>query len=219
MGKIVQEDFIILEHDPAEECWRFACGIAGFSFVELGINGERSFMTPGADVATIHTPVPGFNPNIYKQVNNYFKALKEDNAFWRANWLITPLEKISPFEDEILDGSAPEERSRAENLDQEVLSNQALFDLGTRSISELAIRSEYQTIFKLPKSGCIVFGIHSYIDPLEAFERSPKAAAMIERATNVMDDKVLKYRGLSQSGKDSVLEFCSKVVKSQMDLA
>ena len=38
-----QEDFIILEHDEVENCWRFATGIAGFSFVELGINGEKVF--------------------------------------------------------------------------------------------------------------------------------------------------------------------------------
>ena len=40
-----QEDFIILEHDEVENCWRFATGIAGFSFVELGINGEKVFPT------------------------------------------------------------------------------------------------------------------------------------------------------------------------------
>ena len=38
-----QEDFIILEHDEVENCWQFATGIAGFSFVELGINGEKVF--------------------------------------------------------------------------------------------------------------------------------------------------------------------------------
>jgi len=55
LAEILQEDFIILEHDEVENCWRFATGIAGFSFVELGINGEKGFMTPGASMESIHT--------------------------------------------------------------------------------------------------------------------------------------------------------------------
>ena len=64
----LQEDFIILEHDELANCWRFVTGVAAFSFVELGINGEKGFMTPGASMASIHTPVPGFNPTIHDQV-------------------------------------------------------------------------------------------------------------------------------------------------------
>ena len=86
----LQEDFIILEHDETGNCWRFVAGVAAFSFVELGINGEKGFsifgylstqpkekerrkcylgfMTPGASMASIHTPVPGFNPTIHDQV-------------------------------------------------------------------------------------------------------------------------------------------------------
>jgi len=214
LAKLVQEDFIILDFDDNESCWRFASGFAAFSFVELGINGERSFMKPGEDVATIHTPVPGFNPTIYKQVSNYFKALKGDNAFWRANWFVTQLEGISPFEEEILHGEEAEERFRPDGLDDETKSGTSIMDLGTRSIQELAVRSEYQTIFKLPKSGCLVFGIHSYIDPLESLIVTPKAAAMVARTTMNMDKNTLKYRGINQTSKDKIVRFCSEVAIS-----
>ena len=40
----LQEDFIILEHDETANCWRFVAGVAAFSFVELGINGEKGFI-------------------------------------------------------------------------------------------------------------------------------------------------------------------------------
>ena len=46
-GLLVQEDFIIMERRKQEGTWNFACGVAAFSFAELGINGERGFMTPG----------------------------------------------------------------------------------------------------------------------------------------------------------------------------
>ena len=169
-------------------------------------------MKPGADVATIHTPVPGFNPKIFNQVSNYFKALKSENAFWRANWFVTPLEDLSPFEREIMNGIGGEEvRTREDYLDQEVLSHHPIVDIGTRSPSEMAVRTEYQTIFKLAKSGCIVFGIHTYIDPLEALQMSPKAAAMIGRSTSVMDEEVLKYRGINNASRDNIIKFCSEL--------
>ena len=50
-----------------------------------------------------------------------------------------------------------------------------------RPAEELALRTEYQTIFKLPVSNCIVFSIHSYIDPLHTLRESPRAAEMIAR--------------------------------------
>ena len=98
-----------------------------------------------------------------KQVNSYFKALKSDNAYWRANWVVTPIEGISPYEDEILEGKLME-GNRQKGIDKyKVTSSYAIPDLGDIAMSDLAIRSEYQTIFKLPKSGCLVFAIHSYI--------------------------------------------------------
>ena len=42
---LVQEDFIIVEHE--RDTWKFATGVAAFSFAEMGINGEKGFMAPG----------------------------------------------------------------------------------------------------------------------------------------------------------------------------
>ena len=111
-------------------------------------------MKPGASMASIHTPVPGFNPTIHDQVSNYFRALKGDNAFWRANWIITPLEGISPFEEEISGDKTSVERSRiepgatgdktAELTKAPLLSPQQLH----RPPRELAIRWEEKLFIK-----------------------------------------------------------------------
>jgi hypothetical protein len=217
LAEIVQEDFIILEYDEAETCWRFAAGFAAFSFVELGINGEKGFMKPGASMATIHRPVPGFNPTIHDQVSNYFKTLKGDNAFWRANWIITPLEGICPFEGEITGRGVEVERSRIDTTDEAeketaltaapLLSAEQL----VRPAEELAVRSEYQTVFKLPKSGCLVFQIHSYIDGLQQLVNSPRAAEMVARATGAMGPDTLSYRGVNQQSKDIILTYLKSI--------
>jgi len=219
LAQIIQEDFIILEHDELANCWRFVTGVAAFSFVELGINGEKGFMTPGASMASIHTPVPGFNPTIHDQVSNYFKTLKGENAFWRANWIITPLEGISPFETAITGekGGNEVERSRISSDDQEekeaALKTAPLLSANhlDRPAEELAVRTEYQTIFKLPNSGCLVFAIHSYIDPLHTLTESPRAAEMIARATEKMNSDTLNYRGVNDRAKETIVTFLRQI--------
>ena len=75
-----------------------------------------------------------------KQVNSYFKALKSDNAYWRANWVVTPIEGISPYEDEILEGKSMEgNRQKGINKYKEP-SSYAIPDLGDIAMSDLAIR-------------------------------------------------------------------------------
>ena len=61
------------------------------------------------------------HPRISTKVSNYFKTLKGENAFWRANWIITPLEGVSPFEAAITGEEAGKEveRSRITSDDQE----------------------------------------------------------------------------------------------------
>ena len=56
---------------------------------------------------------------MFPQVSNYFKTLKGENAFWRANWIITPLEGLSPFEAAINGEGLDVERSRISSDDQE----------------------------------------------------------------------------------------------------
>ena len=139
--------------------------------------------------------------------------MKADTAYWRANWVVTPLEGISPFEEDILEGSAIVEGNRHKCFENEEKSSYAVPDLGNLPMADLAIRSEYQTIFKLPKSGCLVFGIHSYIDPLDKLVETPKAADMIGRATSNMNEKTLKYRGVNLKCKENIVNFCHQLAK------
>ena len=217
LAEIVQEDFLILEFDEVGACWRFAAGTACFSFVELGINGEKGFMKPGASLASIHQPVPGFNPTIHNQVTNYFRALRGNNAFWRANWIITPMEGVTPFEDEITGNAKVVERTRIDSEDVEekekALSTAPLFaeDALRRPVEELAVRAEYQTVFKLAHSGCLVFAVHSYIDPLTSLAEAPRAAEMVARTTANMDPLTLKYRGVNSQAREAILAYLSTI--------
>lgn len=78
--------------------YAFASGHCAFSFIELGINGERGFMKPGNKMSTIHTPVPGFASHLGSILTKVFRSLKAGRPFWRANWAVTPTGEISPHE-------------------------------------------------------------------------------------------------------------------------
>ena len=78
-------------------------------------------------------------------------------------------------------------------------------------MTDLALRTEYQTIVRLPDSDCVVFVIHSYIDPLTSLVNSPRAADMIARATDNMNDKTLKYRGMDEDTKVLVIDYLDKI--------
>merc|ERR1719187_296040 len=134
--------------------------------------------------------------------------MKASQPFWRANFVITPLEGVCPFEEEILhsETSSPgvKERRREAGKNDDDLKSANLFDLGQRGLTDLALRTEYQTIVRLPNSDCVVFVIHSYIDPLTSLVNSPRAA-------DNMNDKTLKYRGMDEDTKVLVIDYLDKI--------
>ena len=104
------------------------------------------------------------------------------------------------------------ERARLVDSDDVTgLSKAPLLNLGSRPISDLALRTEYQTVFKLPSSGCVVFAVHSYIDPLENLVASPKAAQMIVRATEHMNQSTLNYRGVNEEAKKTIIDYLESI--------
>ena len=68
-------------------------------------------------------------------------------------------------------------------------------------------RTEHQTVFKLARSGCLVFAVHSYIDCLEDLAVTPRAAEMVARATLEMNSHTLKYRGIDTETREVIVEY------------
>ena len=82
-ARVVQEDFILLSPDG-----RFVGGCALFSFMEIGLRGEKGNMRLGEPMAFIHRNVPGFNDarGVGEKVAAFFKKLDTPQA--RSNWLL-----------------------------------------------------------------------------------------------------------------------------------
>ena len=97
---------------------------------------EEKFLKPLID---IHIPVKAYDGNIAKRVQRLFDGLQINRPVWRFNALY--------YEDP--------------NLFQPRSVNQPRRKPGPDKVKYF--RSERQTIIKLPKSGAIIFGIHTFV--------------------------------------------------------
>ena len=97
---------------------------------------EEKFLKPLID---IHVPVKAYDDNIAKRVQRLFDGLQINRPVWRFNALY--------YEDP--------------NLFQPRSINQPRRKPAANKVKYL--RSERQTIIKLPESGAIIFGIHTFV--------------------------------------------------------
>ena len=97
---------------------------------------EEKFLKPLID---IHIPVKAYDGNIAKRVQRLFDGLQINRPVWRFNALY--------YEDP--------------NLFQPRSVNQPRRKPAPNKVKYF--RSERQTIIKLPKSGAIIFGIHTFV--------------------------------------------------------
>lgn len=112
----------------------------------------------GRNLARIHSPVHEYDENIQKRVQRLFDALRPDRILCRSNAnLHVSSELFTPK-------AETEPESRVDVARGEFL------------------RSERQTLRKLPKSGAIVFGIHTYM--VRVSQLSFEARSTLKRLEN-----------------------------------
>ena len=92
----------------------------------------------GKPLTAIHGPVAEYAPEIALRVQRLFDAIRPEQPLWRANALL--------YDDPDL--FSP----RREADDQRIVSGQGSY-----------LRSERQTMRKLPSSGAVVFTVHTYV--------------------------------------------------------
>lgn len=89
----------------------------------------------GRPLTAIHTPVPDYTADLAKRVQRLFDAVRVGQPLWRANALL--------YEDPAL------HQPRREG------------EIRPKPASRNYLRSERQALLRLPKSGAVVFSIHT----------------------------------------------------------
>ena len=120
----------------------------------------------GHPLTAIHGPVPDYTDDLAKRVNRVFDGVKVGLPLWRANWTVHDHAELHQ----------PSGAWRAEEGGE-----------------TLYMRVERQTFVRLPNSKAVVFGIRTFIDPLDRLTRE-QALPLLE-LVSAHDDDEIDYRG------------------------
>jgi hypothetical protein len=120
----------------------------------------------GHPLTAIHGPVPDYTEDLAKRVNRVFEGVKVGLPLWRANWTVHDHAEL----------------------------HQPSGDWRNEAGGEtLYIRVERQTFVRLPHTQAVVFGIRTFIDPLDSL--SDEQAAALFELVEAQDADDIDYRG------------------------
>ena len=159
IGRMVQEDFCLLEQRAPGEEYRLTAAI--LCFPSRWSLAEKI----GHPLTHIHAPVPDYSDDLARRVNRLFDGVRPGRPLWRANWTVHPTSEL----------------------------HQPSGDWRQAEDGPLHIRVERQTFLRLPRSGAVVFGIRTHIDPLTALTRAEAQA--LHAALAPLEADEIAYRG------------------------
>lgn len=166
-GRLVQEDLCLMRREP--QGWVLAG--ASLCFPSRWRLADKL----GLHVTEVHQPVDGYGAELASRVDSLFDRL-DQQIVWRRNWFIHADPAL--FQPDRPVGGEP-------------------VVLAERCSTDLHLRSERQTLRRLPATGCILFTIRTQQDPLGPFlddaGRRSRLAHYLDRAPADQ----LSHRGLA----------------------
>ena len=163
LGLLTAEDFCLLLPDPASGEDRLAGAV--LCFPSRWLLSEK-LCRP---LTAIHEPVPDYEAALARRVNRVFETLRPGRGLWRVNWLVP---------------ATPEPHLPLGLSDKTVAE--------ANPSEGLYLRTERQTLTRLPETGAVAFSIKTSICPLEAL--TPDQAAALSRELAALEPAVIAYR-------------------------
>lgn len=144
----------------------------------------------GKNLHAIHEPVPHYEERIGAATDAAFNKLTPDRPLWRINW--TVLDSPDLFQ--------PSATGRKERRHPQ-LSPEEFGDA-------MYFRTERQTLWKLPRSGDVVFTIRTYRDSLNSLDRRyPEFREHLGQTLSTTSEQTRRYKGWSPMWGD-LLAWC-----------
>jgi hypothetical protein len=166
-GRLVQEDLCLMQR-----------GEAGYRLVAAALCFPAHWRLSdklGRPLEVIHGPVPGFSERLAGPVDRFFASIQVARPVWRVNWSLVDTPTLF---------LPPEHRGHPKPVSAE------------RAGEQLWLRVERQTLRRLPRSGDVVFGIHTYVDPLADAIDSAEAARALALRIREMPEPMARYKSI-----------------------
>ncbi|MGZ3174046.1 MAG: heme-dependent oxidative N-demethylase family protein [Croceibacterium sp.] len=155
------EDMCLLARRPDEEVYRLVGAAVAFP-TDWHIADKL-----GHPLIALHTPIHGYAEQLGSPVDQFMSKLKPGRIYGRCNWFVSP---------------TPALRWLAEGSPEVQFAHVTPDNAG----ETLFIRSERQTLRKLPETEAIVFTIGIYVAPLGSLSRE-NIARMAESLSTIPD--------------------------------
>ena len=195
-ARIAQEDLVLMRvadnpemDNPVGDQHVMTAAAVVFSFAALA---EKL----GQPLRFIHAPVPGYEADMAKLLNRTFNAIDPAEPLWRNNWGI--------FDD----GSLEPSYGTAELL--------ARLD-EWKPPAERWLKTEYETLRRLPRSNNILFSIKTFASPLSELGTVPGAAACLAESLRGMSQGMRGYKGVKNPVQQEEMLRYLDVLAAQAD--
>lgn len=168
LGENIDTDFLLLmpssRRDPSSGSDSSSSPIYNLeAFICCCPSGFTLRSKLGMPLAEIHTPVPGYKAKLEKSMDRFFARLECGRAVKRSNWTITTDDVL--FKQGGTHGHGDDEDTGQQ---EEVV------------VENCRLRSERQTLFRLPQSRAIVFSFKTYMYTLSEIKNAGHAEALVE---------------------------------------
>ena len=168
-ARLVQEDLAVLQKIDGE--WVLTAGAVCFP-THWCIADKV-----GRSLAGVHGPVAHYEDELSAKVDRLHDRLRVDRPVWRRNWIVAPTPRLDLIERGGL--------SSAGNLNAELVIE--------TDGSPMWIRSERQTLRRLPQTDAILFTILVQRTPLGVLLERPDLAARMLSVTDAWDAEKRMY--------------------------
>jgi hypothetical protein len=165
IGRLVAEDFCLLVPDAASGEYRLVAAV--LCFPSRWLISEKL----GRPLTPIHDPVPGYAAELARRVNRVFEALRPERALVRVNWTAQPTAELFLPQSESYTSVGP----------------------APATSGPLYLRTERQTLVRLPRTGAVAFGIKTSVTPFDRL--SPAVAAGLAQALRGLGEGMVDYKG------------------------
>ena len=177
ISNVVEEDFILFERRDDANIMTAASN----AYTSSG----RIVSCVGRDMRYAHDPVPGLNEQLGARVDRVMANVKAGVPVVRFNWFVTAIaSRLFPQGWHHANVTAAEDLSRALVANPEAAGD------------KLWLRVERQTFVRLPHTQALVFGIHTYSDPLSSIAGDQDSLQAIHRLIGEYSEERLGYSGL-----------------------
>ena len=149
-GRLVQEDLCLMM--ASDQGYRLEAASLCFP------SHWRLHDKLGRSLAAIHAPVPHYAEELERKVDTFFDRLRSDRPVQRRNWSIHNHDELfvpGPFE------------------------SPGSFAPDADGVGQVWLRSERQTLLRLPRTGAVLFTIKTQQCPIVAVTARPDIAASL----------------------------------------